>query len=100
MFRNGQLCMHFPHLFFSTDVPKRPVRPKWSRIFPSPFDDLMTTGFGDCSPVLLTTRASYDDLNSRMERPVSELRFRSNIIVRTDDGKPFAVSINARVTPE
>ena len=78
---------------FSTAVPKRPVRPKWSRIFPSTFDDLMTTGFGDCSPVLLTTRASYDDLNSRMERPVSELRFRSNIIVRTDDDMPFAVRV-------
>lgn len=41
--------------------------------------------FADAYPLLLVTRAAVDLLNTKLERPVSPLRFRPNLIV---DGAP------------
>ena len=41
--------------------------------------------FADGYPLLVTNRASLDDLNSRLERPVPMERFRPNLVV---DGPP------------
>ena len=39
------------------------------------------TAFSDGFPVLLTSQASLDDLNSRLDKPVPMSRFRPNIVV-------------------
>ncbi|HKY53195.1 MAG TPA: MOSC N-terminal beta barrel domain-containing protein [Anaerolineales bacterium] len=40
------------------------------------------TGFADGYPILLTSEAGLQDLNSRLEKPVPMNRFRPNIVVR------------------
>jgi uncharacterized protein YcbX len=44
--------------------------------------------FADAYPVLLTSTASLDDLNGRLEAPVLMNRFRPNVVVR--GASPFA----------
>lgn len=39
------------------------------------------TAFSDGFPLLLTTQASLDDLNARLESPISMARFRPNLVV-------------------
>jgi len=46
------------------------------------------TGFADGYPILLTSEAGLDDLNSRLETPVPMNRFRPNIVVKGCE--PFA----------
>ena len=46
------------------------------------------TGFADGYPILLTSEAGLQDLNSRLETPVPMNRFRPNIVVRGCE--PFA----------
>jgi len=43
------------------------------------------TGFSDGFPLLLISQASLDDLNSRLDKPVSMTRFRPNIVVSGSD---------------
>jgi uncharacterized protein YcbX len=45
-------------------------------------------GFADAYPVLIASLASLDDLNARLDEPVSMDRFRPNIVV--EGGEPFA----------
>ncbi|MFC6978106.1 MOSC domain-containing protein [Microbulbifer taiwanensis] len=45
-------------------------------------------GFADGAPLLLIGQASLDDLNARLEEPVSMLRFRPNLVI--DGAAPFA----------
>ncbi|AQQ66703.1 hypothetical protein Mag101_02870 [Microbulbifer agarilyticus] len=45
-------------------------------------------GFADGAPLLVISQASLDDLNNRLEEPVSMLRFRPNLVV--SDCDPFA----------
>ena len=45
------------------------------------------TGFSDGYPLLLTTEESLVDLNRRLERPSSMLRFRPNLVLR--GGEPW-----------
>jgi uncharacterized protein YcbX len=45
------------------------------------------TGFADGYPILLTSEAGLEDLNSRLETPVPMNRFRPNLVVR--GGAPF-----------
>lgn len=45
-------------------------------------------GFADAAPLLLIGQASLDDLNGRLESPVSMLRFRPNLAI--DGAPPFA----------
>ena len=54
----------------------RPVDPGWSRP-----GDLVS--LADGYPLLLTTTASLDDLNNRLEVPVPMNRFRPNLVVAT-----------------
>ena len=44
--------------------------------------------FADGFPLLVTTQASLDDLNTRLEHPVSMGRFRTNLLV--DGAEPWA----------
>ena len=44
-------------------------------------------GFADMNPLLLISEASLEDLNSRLERPISMRNFRPNIVVKGCD--PF-----------
>jgi uncharacterized protein len=53
---------------------RRPVEPAFSQ----PGD---LVGFADSFPVMAISQASLDGLNARMERPVSMLRFRPNLVV-------------------
>jgi hypothetical protein len=52
----------------------RPVDPGFAR----PADQV---GFADGFPFLLISQASLDDLNTRLEQPVSMPRFRPNLVV-------------------
>lgn len=45
-------------------------------------------GFADGAPLLLIGQTSLDDLNARLEEPVSMLRFRPNLVI--DGAAPFA----------
>ncbi|SHF17113.1 hypothetical protein SAMN04487965_1539 [Microbulbifer donghaiensis] len=48
----------------------------------------LQVGFADGAPLLLIGQASLDDLNGRLETPVSMLRFRPNLVI--DGAAPFA----------
>ena len=50
---------------------------------------LLQVGFADFAPVLVASEASLDDLNSRLDNPVSICNFRANIIVSGSTLKPF-----------
>ena len=66
------------HLYYMEEHDLRPVK--------SAADSMVS--FADAYPVLLTTQASLEDLNSKLTSPVTMDRFRPNIVV---DGKePFA----------
>lgn len=60
---------------------RRPVDPRFAR----PEDEV---SFADAFPVLLISRGSLDELNRRLEQPVSMDRFRPNMVV--DGCPPFA----------
>lgn len=57
------------------DEGSRFVNPKYA-----PPKSLMS--FADAFPVLLTTEASLDDLNARLQEPVPMNRFRPNVVIR------------------
>jgi uncharacterized protein YcbX len=63
------------------DPSVRPVDPT----FAEPDDRV---GFADGFPILLTTTASLDDLNTRLSHPVAMNRFRPNIVI--DGAEPWA----------
>ena len=60
----------------------RPLNPEYAV---NPDDH---TGFADGYPILLTSEAGLQDLNSRLETPVPMNRFRPNVVVRGCE--PFA----------
>jgi uncharacterized protein YcbX len=60
---------------------KRPVDPKYSR----PGDQV---SFADAFPLLLLSRASVEELNRRLSRPVTVEHFRPNLVV--EGCEPFA----------
>ncbi|QIB64847.1 MOSC domain-containing protein [Kineobactrum salinum] len=60
---------------------KRPVDPAFA-------DAGQTVSFADAFPLLLISRASLDDLNSRLPQPVPMNRFRPNLVV--GGCEPFA----------
>ena len=55
------------------------------RIDPAHVPETRRVGFADGFPFLITNQASLDELNSRLEQPVTMTRFRPNIVV---DGAP------------
>ncbi|ADO70638.1 MOSC domain protein [Stigmatella aurantiaca DW4/3-1] len=68
-------------LVYVDDRMMRPVDPLYS----VPGDKV---GFADGFPLLLLSRASLEDLNQRLARPVSMLHFRPNLVV--EGCEPFA----------
>ncbi|EGT51090.1 hypothetical protein CAEBREN_19726 [Caenorhabditis brenneri] len=50
----------------------------WNNPVPKRIDD---TAFADLAPYMITTQASLDDLNSKLDRDVSSINFRPNIVV-------------------
>src|SRR5690606_34647442 len=61
-------------LFHMDDACVRAVDPAYSR----PGD---IVSFADGFPLLLISRSALDELNSRLARPVSMLRFRPNLVI-------------------
>ncbi|MBY0611429.1 MAG: MOSC domain-containing protein [Beijerinckiaceae bacterium] len=68
-------------LVYMADVESRPVDPTYG----SPED---RTSFADGFPVLITTTASLDDLNTKLTHPIDMNRFRPNIVI--DGTLPWA----------
>ncbi|WP_308365999.1 MULTISPECIES: MOSC N-terminal beta barrel domain-containing protein [unclassified Microbulbifer] len=60
---------------------------EYRRPLPPPRDGIQV-GFADGAPLLLIGQASLDDLNRRLEEPVSMLRFRPNLVI--EGAAPFA----------
>jgi uncharacterized protein YcbX len=61
-------------IVFMPDAVERPVRPDFARA-----GDRVS--FADAFPVLMTSTASLEDLNARLERPLPMNRFRPNVVV-------------------
>ncbi|SEA46067.1 MOSC domain-containing protein [Microbulbifer marinus] len=61
--------------------------PEFRRSLSAPREQIQV-GFADGAPLLLIGQASLDDLNGRLETPVSMLRFRPNLVI--DGAAPFA----------
>nr|WP_299507499.1 MOSC domain-containing protein [uncultured Rhizobium sp.] len=61
------------HLVAMTEETYRPLRMKPGRSYT----------FADTGPVLLTSQASLDELNERLDRPITMQQFRPNIVVKT-----------------
>jgi uncharacterized protein YcbX len=66
------------HLVYIPDDEIRSCDPEFAQA-----DD--RTGFADAFPLLLISTASLDDLNQRLQQPVSMQRFRPNIVVEGCD---------------
>jgi uncharacterized protein YcbX len=62
-------------LVFFPDDEVRAVDPRYAQ----PGD---RTAFSDGFPLLLISQASLDDLNGRLDTPISMLRFRPNLVVQ------------------
>jgi len=69
------------HLVQMSDHRVRGVDPDYGK----PGDEV---SFADGFPILLITEASLNDLNTRLEHPVSMRRFRPNLVV--DGDTPYA----------
>lgn len=65
-------------LVYMPETTVRPVDPSYSQ-------EGDRVGFADGFPFLLISEASLEDLNSRLDEPVSMLRFRPNLVVRGAD---------------
>ena len=68
------------HLVYMGDDVKREVNPLFNA-----GDDVV--GFADAYPILVLSEASVEDLNSRMDAPITFQRFRPNIILK--GGEPY-----------
>ena len=69
-------------LFFMPDATMRPVDTTSGYAPVGKF-----TSFSDAYPFLLVSEASLDDLNARLDSPISMLRFRPNIVIK--GGTPY-----------
>ena len=70
-----------------SDSPQRPARPKHVHKFGFLERDIPRFGFA--TPYTLMTWNSLQDLNEKLESPICNQRFRSNIIIQSDEKKPF-----------
>ena len=68
------------HLVYMPDSAKREVNPMFNA-----GDDIV--GFADAYPILVLSEESVEDLNSRLDAPITFQRFRPNIIVK--GAKPY-----------
>lgn len=73
-------------LVYMPDDVIRHVEPEYAR----PTDHV---GFADAYPLLVTTRASLEALNARLETPLPMDRFRPNLVL--DGGAPFEEDLHA-----
>jgi uncharacterized protein YcbX len=74
--------LNAPHeLVYMTDSEQRPVNPARARA-----GDIVS--FADGYPFLLISEASLEDLNARLEEPITMERFRPNIVISGTE--PFA----------
>lgn len=76
--RLGRAC----RLVFMPENSIRPIDPDFS------VSEQDVVSFADGFPVLITNTASLEDLNARLDQPVSMLRFRPNLVIHSD--QPFA----------
>jgi uncharacterized protein YcbX len=71
--------LHAPHrLVYMDDACARPLKAKYDGKYGEDSDEV---SFADGFPLLLTSQASLDLLNSKLAEPVPMLRFRPNLVV-------------------
>jgi uncharacterized protein YcbX len=69
-------------LMASTELPKRPVPEKYRHIFPAE-----QSRFTAVAPNMLTSEATFADVNSPVKKPIRMNRFRQNLVV--EGSAPF-----------
>ena len=76
----------------SGDLPKRPPRPKYSKIYPMTFGAECVPAYADVTPYMLTTQPSMDDLNTRLpdDLVLDHRTFRPNFVISGPDLRPWA----------
>ena len=70
-----------------SDSPQRPVRPKYVNKFGFTDQDIPRIAFA--TSYSLMTWDSLKDLNQKLDKPVSEVNFRPNLVIQTDEKKPY-----------
>ena len=65
----------------------RPVRPKYQNKYGFTKDDIPKIAFA--TSYSLFTWDSLKDLNQKLDKPVSELNFRANLVIQPDEKTPF-----------
>lgn len=87
---NETLNIDCKFLYHHSDLPLRPVRQKFSEIYPENFTSTDITTCNWTSQATLISWASIKDVNQRLGRDVNHIRYRSNLIVRTNNStKPY-----------
>ena len=68
---------------FSGDLPRRPPRPKYCKIYPQTMGTECVPAYADVTPYMLTTQPSMDDLNIRLptEMEIDHRTFRPNFVI-------------------
>ena len=77
----------FKLAFHYSGLPQRPARPKYISKWGFLETDIPRLGFS--TPYTLMTWTSFNDLNEKLDDPISAERFRSNIIIETEEKRPF-----------
>ena len=70
-----------------SDLPQRPVRPKYVNKFGFTDQDIPRIAFA--SSYSLMTWDSLKDLNQRLDTPVTEVNFRPNIVIKAVEKTPY-----------
>ena len=91
------MCFHFKFnigkpsgirlAYHYSDAPARPVRPKYAGKFNFKDDDIPKIAFA--TSYSLFTWESLKDPNQKLEKPVSELNFRANLVIQPDEKTPY-----------
>ena len=68
---------------FSGDLPRRPPRPKYCKIYQKTMGTECVPAYADVTPYMLTTQPSMDDLNMRLptEMEIDHRTFRPNFVI-------------------
>ena len=70
-----------------SDSPLRVARLKFLNKFNFKETDIPRMAFA--TPYSLLTWGSLEDLNQRLDTPVSEINFRANLVIESDDNIPY-----------
>ena len=75
----------------SGDMPKRPPRPKYCKIYPMTMGEDCVPAYADVTPYMLTTQPSMADLNSRLpaDLVLDHRTFRPNFVISGEDLQPW-----------